>query len=65
MYKVVKSKCLGSSSTPPTWSGRDRLHPSIYDYGDRIFHNTRQDMEITQGAEALGIIGQAFGETVG
>jgi sugar phosphate isomerase/epimerase len=47
------------------WQGIDYIQ-AIYDYGDRIFHIHAKDMEINRKVlTRVGIIGQAFGETVG
>ena len=67
MYKVVKSKSLGIELDPShmIWQGIDYVQ-AVYDYGDRIFHIHAKDMEINQKTlKRVGIIGQAFGETVG
>jgi sugar phosphate isomerase/epimerase len=67
MYKVVKSKYLGIELDPShmIWQGIDYVQ-AVYDYGDRIFHIHAKDMEINQKVlKRVGIIGQAFGETVG
>jgi sugar phosphate isomerase/epimerase len=67
MYKVVKSKSLGIELDPShmIWQGIDYVQ-AVYDYGDRIFHIHAKDMEINQKVlKRVGIIGQAFGETVG
>ena len=67
MYKVVKSKSLGIELDPShmIWQGIDYVQ-AVYDYGDRIFHIHAKDMEINQKIlKRVGIIGQAFGETVG
>ena len=66
MYKVVPSKALGIELDPShmVWQGIDYIQ-SIYDYGDRIFHVHAKDMEIINRVlQRVGIIGQAFGETV-
>jgi sugar phosphate isomerase/epimerase len=67
MYKVVKSKSLGIELDPShmIWQGIDYVQ-AVYDYGDRIFHIHAKDMEINQKIlKRVGIIGQAFGETIG
>jgi sugar phosphate isomerase/epimerase len=67
MYRVVPSKALGIELDPShmVWQGIDYLQ-AIYDYGDRIFHIHAKDMEINRRVlKRVGIIGQAFGETVG
>ena len=67
MYKVVKSKSLGIELDPShmIWQGIDYVQ-AVYDYGDRIFHIHAKDMEINQKVlKRVGIIGQAFGETIG
>jgi len=67
MYKVVQSKSLGIELDPShmVWQGIDYIQ-AIYDYGDRIFHIHAKDMEINRRVlKRVGIIGQAFGETVG
>ena len=67
MYKVVPSKALGIELDPShmVWQGIDYIQ-AIYDYGDRIFHIHAKDMEINRRVlKRVGILGQAFGETVG
>jgi len=67
MYRVVPSKALGIELDPShmVWQGIDYIQ-AIYDYGDRIFHIHAKDMEINRRVlNRVGILGQAFGETVG
>ncbi len=67
MYRVVPSKSLGIELDPShmVWQGIDYIQ-AIYDYGDRIFHIHAKDMEINRKVlKRVGILGQAFGETVG
>ena len=67
MYRVVPSKALGIELDPShmVWQGIDYIQ-AIYDYGDRIFHIHAKDMEINRRVlRRVGILGQAFGETVG
>ena len=67
MYRAVPSKALGIELDPShmVWQGIDYIQ-AIYDYGDRIFHIHAKDMEINRKVlKRVGILGQAFGETVG
>jgi len=67
MFQVVPSKALGIELDPShmVWQGIDYLQ-AIHDYGDRIFHIHAKDMEINRKVlSRVGILGQAFGETVG
>jgi sugar phosphate isomerase/epimerase len=67
MYRVVPSKALGIELDPShmVWQGIDYIQ-AIYDYGDHIFHIHAKDMEINRRVlNRVGILGQAFGETVG
>lgn len=67
MFQVVPSKALGIELDPShmVWQGIDYIQ-AIHDYGKRIFHIHAKDMEINRKVlSRVGILGQAFGETVG
>jgi sugar phosphate isomerase/epimerase len=67
MFRAVPSKALGIELDPShmVWQGIDYVQ-AIHEYGARIHHIHAKDMEINRRVLGrVGILGQAFGETVG